>query len=127
SGESRSLMNELARAFESDEHRFGALKLMVLNGNVERMLADSLGAKGETTIFYHRNALAYKYSGRLRVQNILSSVHYAMSLLPDEIPFKALATPEDLKYFLHSTDKAIVLLDFCGWTQKLLAANGTTS
>ncbi|KAL0336640.1 UNVERIFIED_CONTAM: hypothetical protein Sradi_4875900 [Sesamum radiatum] len=123
SGESRSLMKELAHMVASDEVRFGTLKLMVLYRNVERMLADSLGVADGITIFYYHNTLSYKYWGRLRGQNILSSVHYVMSLSPDELPLKSLTTPEELSDFLHSTDKVVVVTDFCGWTARLLAAN----
>ncbi|KAL0420429.1 UNVERIFIED_CONTAM: hypothetical protein Slati_3065800 [Sesamum latifolium] len=123
SGESRSLMKELAHMVASDEVRFGTLRLMVLYRNVERMLADALGVADGITVFYYHNTLSYKYWGRLRGQNILSSVHYVMSLSPDELPLKSLTTPEDLSDFLHSTDKAVVVTDFCGWTARLLAAN----
>uniref|UniRef100_A0A2N9GKU3 Thioredoxin domain-containing protein n=1 Tax=Fagus sylvatica TaxID=28930 RepID=A0A2N9GKU3_FAGSY len=44
-----------------------------------------------------------------------------MSLVPGELPFKTLNSPEDLKTFLSSTDKALLLLEFCGWTPKMLA------
>ncbi|KAL0283450.1 UNVERIFIED_CONTAM: hypothetical protein Sangu_2889200 [Sesamum angustifolium] len=123
SGESRSLMKELAHMVASDEVRFGTLKLMVLYRNVERMLADALGVADGITIFYYHNTLSYKYWGRLRGQNILSSVHYVMALSPDELPLKSLTTPEELSDFLHSTDKVVVVTDFCGWTVRLLAAN----
>ncbi|XP_011075278.1 uncharacterized protein LOC105159789 isoform X2 [Sesamum indicum] len=125
SGESRSLMKELAHMVATDEVRFGTLKLMVLYRNVERMLADALGVSDGITVFYYHNTLSYKYSGRLRGQNILSSVHYVMSLSPNELPLKSLTTPEELSDFLHSTDKAIVVMDFCGWTARLLAANNS--
>lgn len=123
SGESKSLMKGLAHVVASDEVRFGTLKLMVLYRNVERMLADSLGATEGITIFYYHNTLSYKYCGRLRVQNILASVHYVMSLSPDELPLKSLTTPEELRDFLHSTDKAVLLLEFCGWTPRFVATN----
>ena len=51
-----------------------------------------------------------------------------MSLAPEEVPLKALNTPEDLRVFIDSTDKALVLVDFCRWMPKLLAKskkNGT--
>ncbi|PIN15157.1 Protein disulfide-isomerase [Handroanthus impetiginosus] len=125
SGNSRALMKELAHVVASDEERFGSLKLMVLYRNVERMLADALGATDGITIFYHHNTISYKYGGRLRVQNILSSVHYVMSLSPDELPLKSLTTTEELRDFLHSTDKAVLLWEFCGWTPRLMAMNNT--
>ncbi|XP_051116151.1 uncharacterized protein LOC127241265 isoform X2 [Andrographis paniculata] len=125
SGESRSLMKELANAVANDDVRYGDLKLMVLYKNGERALADALGATDEITIFYHHNSLSYKYRGRYRVQNILASVRYVMSSSPDELPFKSLTTPEELKDFLNSTDKAVFLLEFCGWTPRLLGKNMT--
>ncbi|XP_059279366.1 uncharacterized protein LOC132033403 isoform X2 [Lycium ferocissimum] len=121
SGESRSLMKELADVVSHDQGRFGSLKLMVLYRSSERMLADAVGADEGITILYYHHSHSYKYQGRLRVQNILSSVHYVMSLLPEQLPFKILKTPEDLEIFLGSTDKALILSEFCGWTQKLLA------
>ncbi|KAL3655886.1 hypothetical protein CASFOL_000282 [Castilleja foliolosa] len=123
SGETRSLMKKLAHVVASDEVRFGTLKLMVLYRNVERMLANALGSSDGIGIIYYHNAVSYRYQGRVRVQNILSSVHYMMSLSPDELPLKYLTTPEQLDDFIHSTDKAVILLEFCGWTRSLLAIN----
>ncbi|CAA2963383.1 Hypothetical predicted protein [Olea europaea subsp. europaea] len=120
SGESRTLMKELAHAVASNQDMFANLKLMVLHRNTERMLADALGATDRITILYYHNSFSYKYSGKLRVQNILSSVDYVMSLPPDELPLKSLTTPEELGDFLDSTDKAVFLLEFCGWTPRLL-------
>lgn len=113
-------MKELAHAVASDQDIFANLKLMVLHRNTERMLADALGATDRITILYYHNSFSYKYSGKLRVQNILSSVHYVMSLPPDELPLRSLTTPEELGDFLDSSDKAVFLLDFCGWTTRLL-------
>lgn len=127
SGESRSLMKELADVVSHDQGRFASLKLMLLYRNSERMLADAVGADEGITIFYYHHSHSYKYMGRLRVQNILSSVHYVMSLLPEQLPFKILKTPEELEIFLGSTDKALILSEFCGWTQKLLAKGGNNS
>ncbi|XP_019262201.1 PREDICTED: uncharacterized protein LOC109240038 [Nicotiana attenuata] len=127
SGESRSFMKELADVVAHDQGRFGSLKLMVLYRSSERMLADAVGADEGITIFYYHHSHPHKYLGRLRVQNILSSLHYVMSLLPEQLPFKILKTPEDLEIFLGSTDKALILSEFCGWTQKLLAKGGNNN
>ncbi|KAG9131701.1 hypothetical protein Leryth_009446 [Lithospermum erythrorhizon] len=121
SGESRSLMKELPFAMDQEKHTFDGLKLRFLFRNNERMLADALGAAEGITIFYYRQTVSYKYQGRLRMENILSSVRHAMSVLPEELPLKNLNTQEDLRAFLDSTDKSLLLLEFCGWTQKLLA------
>ncbi|KAL6527811.1 hypothetical protein OROMI_029622 [Orobanche minor] len=124
SGESRSLMKGLADAVASD---VGTLKLMVLYKNVERVLADALGATDEITVFYFHNSLSHKYRGRLRVHNILVSVHYVMSLSADKQPLKFLVTAEELGEFLHSTDKAVLLFDLCGWTPRLVVKNESTT
>ncbi|XP_047959949.1 uncharacterized protein LOC125205170 isoform X2 [Salvia hispanica] len=126
SGESRSLMKGLAQAVANDEMGLGTLKLMVLYKNVERTLADALGATDGITVFYYHNSLSYRYRGRLRVQSILLSVHYVVQLSPDEKPLKTLTTAEELSIFLHSTDKAVILFDLCGWTPRLLAMNEST-
>jgi hypothetical protein len=90
--------------------------------NMEKMLADAIGATmEEITILYYHHSISYKYRGRYRAQSILSSVYPYMSLLPEELPLKTLNSPEDLKAFLSSTDKALLLFEFCGWTPKLLA------
>nr|GMD62771.1 Protein disulfide-isomerase [Ipomoea batatas] len=128
SGESRSLMKQLGHAVNSEQCRFGSLKLRVLFRNSEKMLAEALGANTGISVLYFHNSLFYKYRGRLRAHSILSSVNYVMSLLPEELPLKSLNTPEELKAFLGSTDKALLLLEFCGWTHKVLASgknNGT--
>lgn len=120
-------MKELADVVAHDQGRFGSLKLMVLYRSSERMLADAVGADEGITIFYYHHSHPHKYLGRLRVQNILSSLHYVMSLLPEQFPFKILKTPEDIEIFLGSTDKALILSEFCGWTQKLLAKGGNNN
>ncbi|XP_059633395.1 uncharacterized protein LOC132276133 [Cornus florida] len=121
SGESRSLMKQLAHMATNKEDKFGTLKLMVLYRSTDSALADAIGATEGISIIYYHNSLSYKYQGRLRVQNILSSIYFFISHFPEEIPLKSLDTPEDLKKFLESTDKALLLLEFCGWTPRLLA------
>ncbi|RAL54630.1 hypothetical protein DM860_001758 [Cuscuta australis] len=127
-GESRSLMKALGHALTIEPCKFGSLKLRVLFRNNEKMLADALGANNGISVVYYHHSVYYKYRGRLRAHNILSSIHYVMSLLPEELPLKAVNTPEELKDFLGSTDKALLLFEFCGWTHKVLASrknNGT--
>ncbi|XP_027154273.1 uncharacterized protein LOC113754129 isoform X2 [Coffea eugenioides] len=123
-GESRSLEKQLANAVTTQQERFGSLKLMLLYRNTERMLANALGASESgdaVTIIYFHHSLSYKYRGTLRVQNILSSVHHVMSLLPEHLPLRLLRTSHELRNFLDSTDITLLLLDFCGWTPGLLA------
>ncbi|XP_052204537.1 uncharacterized protein LOC127809628 isoform X3 [Diospyros lotus] len=128
SGESRSLMKEISQLVANKPDKFSTLKLMLLYKNRERMFADAIGATEGITIFCYHHSLSYKYRGRLRAQNILSSAHFLTSLSHEQLPLEFLKTPEDLKTFLQSTDKALLLLEFCGWTQTLLAKgmdNGT--
>ncbi|XP_027100033.1 uncharacterized protein [Coffea arabica] len=123
-GESRSLEKQLANAVTTQQERFGSLKLMLLYRNTERMLANALGVSESgdaVTIIYFHHSLSYKYRGTLRVQNILSSVHHVMSLLPEHLPLRLLRTSHELRNFLDSTDNTLLLLDFCGWTPGLLA------
>ncbi|XP_058097937.1 uncharacterized protein LOC131242956 [Magnolia sinica] len=120
SGESRSLMKDVAHQAASKREKLNHLRLMVVYRNAEKMLADVLGATEGITIFCYHHTTAYKYQGRLRARNILSSAYHLMSLQSEELPLKHLNTPEDLKAFLRSTDKAVLLLEFCGWTPRLL-------
>lgn len=103
------------------KEKFRNLKLMLIHRNHDKILADALGATMEINIVCYRHSLPYKYQGTLRVQSILSSVRYLMSLLPEEIPLKSLQNAEDLTTFLNSTDKTLLVLEFCGWTPKLMA------
>ncbi|CAL9204412.1 uncharacterized protein LOC103976329 isoform X2 [Musa acuminata AAA Group] len=120
SGESRSLMKEVAHLVANNQDKLDFLKLMVIYRSSEKMLADILGATEEITLFYYHNSMSYKYHGRLRAENILSSVNRFQSLEPEELPLKLLQTPEDVENFFLSTDKAVLLLEFCGWSAKLL-------
>ncbi|XP_068646968.1 uncharacterized protein [Aristolochia californica] len=120
SGESRSLMKALTDQAEHKNENFADLKLMVVYGNSERMLADLLGATEGTMFISYHHSVPYKYHGRLRALNILASMRYLMSLQHEELPLKSLSTHDDLKAFLKSTDKAILLLEFCGWTPGLI-------
>ncbi|KAL6187321.1 hypothetical protein ACLB2K_038721 [Fragaria x ananassa] len=131
SGECRSLMRHVAKLVTDRPGDFSSLKLMVLHRNTEKMVATAIGAAlewEEITVLYYRNSVSYKYGGRLRANNILASIRPYLSVLDEELPFKSLKSPEELKAFVDSTDKALVLFEFCGWTPKLMARrkiNGT--
>lgn len=104
------------------------LKLMVVYRNAERMLAEAIGATGEISVFFYHHSLSYKYRGTLRAPAILSSAYHILSTPPEDLPLKIINSPKDLKLFLDSTDKAVLLADFCGWAPKLLPKlnkNGT--
>ena len=94
------------------------------------MLADAIGAsqEQETTIMYYHHSTSYEYRGRLRAQNILSSLHPYLTVPPENLPLKLIKFEQDLKSFLESTDRALLLLEFCGWAPELLIRarkNGT--
>ncbi|KAJ6419642.1 hypothetical protein OIU84_029708 [Salix udensis] len=40
---------------------------------------------------------------------------------PEEMALKRLSGEGDLKMFIESADKVVLLLEFCGWTEKLIA------
>ncbi|CAK7337957.1 unnamed protein product [Dovyalis caffra] len=123
SGESRSLMKEITHLVIDKKEGFGSLKLMYMHRNNEKMLADAIGAglTDEITLLYYHHSLYYKYKGKFRARNILSSIFPYLSLLPEDMPLKRLSGEGDLKMFIESTDKAVLLLEFCGWTDKLMA------
>ncbi|KAJ7942691.1 Protein disulfide-isomerase [Quillaja saponaria] len=130
SGESRTLMKEATHFVAKNVEDFGSLKLMFMHKIKEKKLANSIGAatEDEITILYYHYSISYKYRGRLRAKNILHSLYHYMSTAPEELPLKSLKTPEELKTFIDSTDKALILLEFCGWTeilQKKGMKNGT--
>ncbi|KAM1540934.1 hypothetical protein PS1_010924 [Malus domestica] len=131
SGESRSLMKDVAQLVTDNHEDFSSLRLRFMYRNAEKVLADAIGAATgaeETTVLYYHNSVSYKYGGRLRAQNVLASLRPYVAVGPEELPFKSLKTPEELKEFVDSTDKALILFEFCEWTSKLLARrkmNGT--
>ncbi|XVE49758.1 hypothetical protein DITRI_Ditri01bG0107300 [Diplodiscus trichospermus] len=127
-GESRSLMREMSRLVTDKSKEFDSLKLMFIYRNSEKLLADSIGASDGITVFYYDHSVSYKYQGKLRARNILSSVYPYVSASPEELPLKPLNSQDDLNVFLESTEKALFLTEFCGWTPKLLSEvknNGT--
>lgn len=119
-GESRSLMNEISQKLAKDQQKYSSLKLMLVNRNLEKTLANSLGAAEGITVLCYRNAISYRYQGILREQDILSSVYYLMSLAAEDLPLKKISNSEDLEVFLASTDKTVILLESCGWTPRLV-------
>lgn len=128
SGESRSLMKDVARLVTDNHEDFSSLRLRFMYRNAEKVLADAIGAAKETTVLYYHNSVSYKYGGRLKAQNVLASLRPYVAVGPEELPFKSLKTPGELKEFVDSTDKALILFEFCEWTSKLLArrkVNGT--
>ncbi|XP_022763966.1 LOW QUALITY PROTEIN: uncharacterized protein LOC111309235 [Durio zibethinus] len=127
-GESRSLMRQVSRLVTDKSKEFDSLKLMFIYRNTEKMLADSIGASEGITGFYYHHSGSYKYQGKLRARNILNSIYPYISASPEELPLKPLNSQEELKVFLESTDKALILAEFCGWAPRLLAKvknNGT--
>lgn len=119
-GESRSLMKEISHLVAIKQEELGHLSLMVVYRNYDKLLADVLGANEGITFLYYHHSMAYKYRGRLSARNILTSIYQVMPLGLEDFRLKHLQTKEDLDSFYHSTDKAILLLEFCGWSTKLL-------
>ncbi|XP_058730226.1 uncharacterized protein LOC131602203 isoform X2 [Vicia villosa] len=131
SGESRSLMNDMSLVISNKPQEFPDLKLMFMHVNKEKTIVDSIGVNvdGMITVVYFHYSVAYKYTGRLSAKSILSSFHRYVSDAPQEVPFKVLDSPRDFATFVDSADETMVLVDFCGWTPKLIAKskkfNGT--
>uniref|UniRef100_A0A1J3FY63 UPF0301 protein n=1 Tax=Noccaea caerulescens TaxID=107243 RepID=A0A1J3FY63_NOCCA len=119
-GESRSLKKEITQLVRSSEE-FGLLKLMTVYRNSEKVLAQAIGAANGITIVYYHHTVPYNYLGKLRASNVLSSLHPYLTSTPQELPLKHLKSPRSLKDFLESSDKAIILFEFCGWTTTLLS------
>ncbi|KAF6160808.1 hypothetical protein GIB67_036009 [Kingdonia uniflora] len=126
-GESRAVMKEVSHAATYNQEKLDDLRLMVIYRNTEKTLANALGATEETSIFCYYHSVSYRYLGRFRGQNILSSFSHLVSIRPEELPLKSLNTKEDIETFFDSTDKAVLLLDFCGWTPKLMSRRQNNS
>jgi len=113
-------MRDLSHKLEKEHDKYRPLKLMVVHQNFDKVLAKSLDADEGITVLCYHHAVSYRYQGSLRAQDILSSVHYLTSTASKELPLKRLNNSEDLDMFLASTDMAILLVESCGWTAKLL-------
>lgn len=124
-------MKEVAHVVsDRQQEEFSSLKLMFLFRNMEKMLADAIIAAAaapneeeeELTILFYLHSVSYKYRGPFRALNILSSLlPYISNSNSNQPQLPLLNTPDHLNSFLTSTDKALLLLEFCGWTPKLLA------
>ncbi|KAL6883760.1 hypothetical protein ACP4OV_011174 [Aristida adscensionis] len=126
-GESRSLMVEIEHLVASNEQEFGGLKLMVVYRNSEKLLTDAIGATEGIKFWYYQRSVPFKYQGKLRAREIMSSVGYIMSLKHEEAPFQILHTKEDAESFIESTDKSVLLYEFCGWFTSLVHGGSNRS
>lgn len=126
-GESRSLMAEIQQLVATDEMELGRLKLMVVYRNSEKLLSDAIGATEGTKFIYYQQSVQFKYQGKLRARDILYSVRYIMSLKHEEAPFVALHTKDDVEEFIQSTDRAVLLSEFCGWFTRLASGRSNRS
>lgn len=113
-------MRDISRVITENGSGIEDLKLMRLYRNKEKMIADTLGANGEFALIYYHNYVPYKYRGRLRGVNIIKSIVSMTSLEASELPLRSLGTHEEFTDFIDSTDKAVILLESCGWTSILL-------
>ncbi|KFK39305.1 hypothetical protein AALP_AA3G227100 [Arabis alpina] len=118
-GESRSLKNEITQLAQSSEE-LSLLKFMVVYRNSEKNLAQAIGAANGISVLYYHHSVPYNYLGKLRASNILSSLHPYLTSTPEQLPLVHLKSPKRVKDFLESSDKALLLFDFCGWTATLL-------
>ncbi|KAL6640917.1 hypothetical protein ACP70R_019098 [Stipagrostis hirtigluma subsp. patula] len=126
-GESRSLMVEIEHLVASNEQELGHLKLMVVYRNSEKLLTDAIGATEGIKFLYYQRSVPFKYQGKLRARDILSSVQYIMSLKHEEAPFQILNTKEDVDAFIESTDKSVLLYESCGWFTRLVHGGSNRS
>lgn len=99
SGESRALRNDLVQLMKYMHEQFQRLRLMLIYRNVEKLLGDVLVGDKEVNLVLYREAVPFKYSGKLSAQTILTSVWHAMSIPSGDLPFKQLNTLEDLEFF----------------------------
>jgi hypothetical protein len=112
-------MVEIEQLTVSDKDELGRLMLMVVYRNYEKLLTDAIGATEGIKFVYYQHSMAFKYQGKLRARDILSSVRYIMSLKHELAPFEVLRTKEDVEAFMESTDKSALLYEPCGWFTRL--------
>lgn len=120
-------MAEIEHLVATDERGLGHLKLMVVYRNHEKLLSDAIEATEGTKFIYYQQSIRFKYQGKLRARDILYSIHHTMSLKHEEAPFEVLHTKEDVEAFIESTDKAVLLSEFCGWFTRLASGGSNRS
>lgn len=114
-------MREVSNKISHKPDKYKDLKLIVVYKNLEKTLADIVGATDEeATLICYRDSTPYRYRGRFRAQNVLASVYHLISQRPNEFPIKPIETRESLLSFLSSTDRSFLLLETCGWSTRLL-------
>ena len=59
-------MKEVANLVTERGEEFSSLKLMIMYRNIEKMLAEAIGAMAdEIMVLYYHHSVSYKYGGRL--------------------------------------------------------------
>ncbi|MCO5547947.1 hypothetical protein L7F22_001402 [Adiantum nelumboides] len=119
-GESRSLTRELSKSLSIDESLHSLVQLRVvyinLDKGLKRFFSESVRYPTFTFFWY---SIPLKYNGKLRLQNILTAIRRAIGLSFWDMPLQKLETAADLESFMRSTEKAVILFDFCNYTNKI--------
>lgn len=111
-------MGELSRLLEKDRGAFSTLNLRYVYIDKDRPLAQIVPTKRSPTIYLFRHGIPYLYGGRLTGSHILEGTKHGMRT--KGFPLELLQTTEALKSFVDSTDRAFLLLDFCGFAQTIV-------
>ncbi|KAH7440253.1 hypothetical protein KP509_04G098300 [Ceratopteris richardii] len=120
SGESRSLMTDLSETLGVNENLHISTQLRVVYINQDKCLDKFfLQSKRYLAFTFFWYSTPFRYKGKLRAQNILTAINHAVSLKSSDYPFKRLETKSDLDRFRESTDRAVILFDFCNYSDRI--------
>ncbi|CAM6124738.1 unnamed protein product [Calypogeia fissa] len=127
-GESKRLMQDIGKVVRGDPHSFPGLQLFFVHTNKDRLFGNAiLGDSMPPSFALFRYGTPYKYTGRRSTSSMMASIRQGISVLRSDTVLGRIASPQDLEIFAYSTDKAVVLFEFCGWEMKLQQKHRKTS
>lgn len=113
-------MSALSRSIEADDDLHPLIQLRVVYVNLDKDLGSTLSGKRRSLkLTLYRHAVPYRYKGKVKVHNILAGIRHVISVSSVDLPFQRLDSFSELDTFMESTDKTVILFDFCNWAQKL--------
>jgi hypothetical protein len=122
-GEGRSLMRQVSRSMMEDPEAFAALQLRFVYIDKDRALLNLLPPTARRSsslrIYLYHQGTPYFHGGQLTAGHILHAIRHVMHVPDGDLPVQHLQSFDVVKSFMESTDRAFLLLDFCGWAHSI--------
>ncbi len=116
-------MRQVSRSMMEDPEAFAALQLRFVYIDKDRALLNLLPPTARRSsslrIFLYHQGTPYFHGGQLTAGHILHAIRHVMHVPDDDLPVQHLQSFDVVKSFMESTDRAFLLLDFCGWAHSI--------